>query len=97
MEKYLVVSLLLAALLAAAAKADWTYLGDYVEPYKTEGNVVTFTCTNAIDTKPQTPPESLNKRNPYLTSTGTGVKYVLNYLTALICYQAELPWPIRKN
>jgi hypothetical protein len=47
MEKYLVVSLLLAALLAAAAKADWTYLGDYVAPYKTEGNVVTFTCTNA--------------------------------------------------
>jgi alpha-glucosidase len=47
MKKYLVVSLMLAVLPAAAARAEWTYLGDYVAPHKTEGNVVTFTCSNA--------------------------------------------------
>jgi hypothetical protein len=37
MKKYVVVSLILAVLPAAAARAEWTYLGDYVAPYKTEG------------------------------------------------------------
>jgi len=45
MKKYLVVSLILVVL-PAASKAEWTFLGDYVGPYKTEGNIVAFTCTN---------------------------------------------------
>ncbi|MHC4239314.1 MAG: glycoside hydrolase family 31 protein [Planctomycetota bacterium] len=50
MKKYLVVSLMLAVLPAPAVQAEWTYLGDYVGPYKAEGNIVTFTCTNATVT-----------------------------------------------
>lgn len=32
---------------AAGARADWTYIGDYVQPYQVDRNIITFTCTNA--------------------------------------------------
>jgi len=35
-------------LLTGPADAQWNHLGNYVEPYKTSGNVVTFNCTNAV-------------------------------------------------
>jgi len=41
------VVLCFVILFTGRADAEWTYLGDYVEPYKTTGNTLTFNCTNA--------------------------------------------------
>ncbi len=30
--------------------SDWTYIGEYIDPYNVEGNTVTFKCTNAVVT-----------------------------------------------
>jgi len=34
-------------LFSGYAIGAWEYVGDYIEPYKVEGNIVTFKCTNA--------------------------------------------------
>ena len=47
MKAYLVLALIGLLLFTGVVGAQWTYVGDYVERYKTEGNVVTFTCSNA--------------------------------------------------
>jgi alpha-glucosidase (family GH31 glycosyl hydrolase) len=47
MKKNLALVVIWLLLSPGYARAGWTYLGDYVAPYKTEANVITFTCTNA--------------------------------------------------
>jgi alpha-glucosidase (family GH31 glycosyl hydrolase) len=47
MKQVLNSAAVLLTLLTCSVDAAWTYLGDYVEPYQLEGNVVTFNCTNA--------------------------------------------------
>ncbi|HUW19593.1 MAG TPA: hypothetical protein VMW16_09845 [Sedimentisphaerales bacterium] len=61
MKNYLLLTLMLAVLLpAAATNAEWTYLGDYVAPYKVDGNVVTFTCSPAPTPLTQNPKRPRN-------------------------------------
>jgi len=36
------------ASLMGNSDASWTYVGDYVEPYRVDKNTITFTCTNAV-------------------------------------------------
>jgi len=48
MKKNLVLVAIPLLLFTGTARSDWTYLGDYVEPYQVQGNTITFTCSNAV-------------------------------------------------
>jgi len=48
MKKYLALVIIRLLLSEGCAQANWTYIDDYIEPYKVDGNILTFTCTNAV-------------------------------------------------
>jgi alpha-glucosidase (family GH31 glycosyl hydrolase) len=50
MKRTIILIIILLAGFTALAQAQWTSPGDYIEPYKLEGNLVTFKCTNAVVT-----------------------------------------------
>jgi alpha-glucosidase (family GH31 glycosyl hydrolase) len=46
MKKHLPLVVMWLLLLTGYAPGEWTYVGDYVEPYRVKDNVVTLACTN---------------------------------------------------
>jgi len=48
MKVNLVLALIWLLLFTGFAWSDWTYVGDYIEPYQVDGNIVTFSCANAV-------------------------------------------------
>jgi len=50
MKRSAILVVILLAGFAGLAQAEWTYPGDYVKPYKVQGNLVTFECSNAVVT-----------------------------------------------